>query len=402
MILKTDYACRHSSATKRVSVYTEFMTMSIYLDNAATTMVCPEAAQAALDAMTVHFGNPSSTHAAGREAAKLLERSRLQVSRALGCRSDELVFTSSGSEGDNWALKCGAAYQGKYGRHIISSRAEHAAVLRSLEFLESRGYEVTYLSPQDDGSVAAADVLSALRPDTCLISLMLVNNETGAITDVAEIAKAVHAANPRTIVHTDAVQAFLKLPFTAAALGADMITISGHKIHAPKGIGALYLRSGLHLPPLIHGGGQEHGRRSGTEAMPLIAAFGAACAAAEPTLEDDRNRMAALRTRAAQRLCAENEALKIIGGGAPQILCFSLPGWRSEVIMNFLEAEGICVSKSSACKKGGRSHVLEAMGLSAPVIDGAVRVSFSRFTTEAEVDAFCAALTAARIRLRHR
>ena len=376
--------------------------MSIYLDSAATTQVCPEAAQAALDAMTVHFGNPSSTHAAGREAAKLLEQARARVARALGCAPGELVFTSCGSEGDNWALKCGAEYQSRVGRHIVSSAAEHAAVLKSLEALSARGFDFTLLKPRADGAIAAEDVLCALRPDTSLVSLMLVNNETGAVTDVAGIAKAVHAANPKTLVHTDAVQAFLKLPFSAGSLGADLITISGHKVHAPKGIGALYIRSGLRLPPLLHGGGQESGRRAGTESLPLIAAFGAACEAALPSLHADIERMAALREHAVSRLCAENEMLQVIGGGAPQILSISLPGWRSEVLMNYLEAEGIYVSKSSACKKGGRSYVLEAMGLSAPVIDGALRVSFSRFTTPEDVDAFCDALTAARIRLRHR
>ena len=376
--------------------------MSIYLDNAATTRVCPEAAQAAMDAMTEHYGNPSSTHAMGRDAAKLLEQARGRVAHALGCRSSELVFTSCGSEGDNWALKCGAAYAGKFGRHIISSAAEHSAVLKSLEYLSASGFEVTYLKPRGDGAIAKEDVLAALRPDTCLVSLMLVNNETGAVTDVAGIAEAVRSENPKALIHTDAVQAFLKLPFSAAALGADLITISGHKVHAPKGVGALYIRSGLHLPPYLHGGGQEQGRRAGTESLPLIAAFGAACAAAEPTSAEDQARMASLRAHAVERLRTENEMLQVIGGGAPQILSISLPGWRSEVLMNLLEAEGIYVSKSSACKKGGRSYVLEAMGLSAPVIDGAIRVSFSRFTTREEVDAFCDALTAARTRLRHR
>ena len=376
--------------------------MSIYLDNAATTQVCPEAASAALEAMTLHYGNPSSTHALGREAAKRLELARGQVAHALGCKAEELVFTSCGSEGDNWALKCGAAYQSRHGRHIISSAAEHSAVLRSLEHLAAQGYEITLLRPDKCGAVPVGDVLAALRDDTCLISLMLVNNETGAVTDVAEIAKAVRARNPNTLIHTDAVQAFLKLPFSAAALGADLITISGHKVHAPKGIGALYIRSGLHLPPLLHGGGQERGRRAGTEPMPQIAAFGAACAAAEQTLEADLRRMAALRAHAAERLRAENEMLQVIGGGAPQILSISLPGWRSENFINLLEAEQIYVSRSSACKKGGRSYVLEAMGLSSQVIDGALRVSLSRFTTPDEIDAFCDALTAARKRLRHR
>ena len=376
--------------------------MSIYLDNAATTRVCPEAAQAAAAAMTEHYGNPSSTHAMGREAAKLLSLARAQVSRALGCAESELVFTSCGSEGDNWALLRGAAYQKKFGRHIISSTVEHAAVLRPLDELEERGFEVTRLKPGPDGAVSLEAVKEALRPDTVLVSLMLVNNETGAITDVSAIASAVHAACPKALVHTDAVQAFLKLPFSAKTLGADLITISGHKVHAPKGVGALYVRSGLHLPPLILGGGQEQGRRSGTESLPLIAAFGAACEAAAGTLEADLARMAALRAHCAERLTAENDGLRVIGGGAPQILSISLTGWRSEVLMNLLESEGIYVSKSSACKKGGRSYVLEQMGLSAPVIDGALRVSFSRFTTAAEADRFCDVLAAARARLRHR
>ena len=376
--------------------------MSIYLDNAATTRVCPEAAQAALDAMTEHYGNPSSTHTLGREAAKLLEQARGRVAHALGCAPGELVFTSCGSEGDNWAVRCGAEHQSRSGRHIISSAAEHSAVLKSLEYLESRGFEVTYLSPAQDGSIHCEDVLAVLRPDTCLISLMLVNNETGAVTDLAGIARAVRETNPKTLIHTDAVQAFLKIPFSPAGLDVDMLTISGHKVHAPKGVGALYLRKGLHLPPFLLGGGQEQGRRAGTESLPLIAAFGAACAAAEPTLQEDTERMRAIRSHTAARLQEENDMLRVIGGGAPQILSLSLPGWRSEVLMNYLESENIYVSKSSACKKGGRSYVLEAMGLSAPVIDGALRVSFSRFTTMAEADAFCEALTAARKRLRHR
>jgi cysteine desulfurase len=376
--------------------------MSIYLDNAATTAVCPEAVQAALSAMTSEYGNPSSTHAMGRAAAGMLTKARGQVSRALGCKPEELCFTSCGSEGDNWAILRGAAYQRKFGRHVISSSAEHAAVLKCLDALEAQGFEVTRLKPGRDGAVAKDAVLSALRPDTVLVSLMLVNNETGAVTDVADIAQAVHASNPKALVHTDAVQAFLKLPFSPAKLGVDLLTVSGHKVHAPKGVGALFIRSGLNLPPLILGGGQEGGRRSGTESLPLIAAFGAACEAALPTLAEDTARMAALRAHCIARLTAENEGLLVLGGGAPQILSVSLPGWRSEVLMNALEAEGIYVSKSSACKRGGRSYVLEQMGLDAPVIDAALRVSFSRFSTMEEADAFCDALTAARQRLRHR
>lgn len=376
--------------------------MSIYLDNAATTRVCPEAAQAALAAMTEHYGNPSSAHRLGREAKKLLDAARGQVSRALGCEPGTLYFTSCGSEGDNWAIRKGAAYNARHGRHIISSTVEHSAVLRSLDALEAQGFEVTRLAPGPDGGIAPEAVLDALRPDTCLVTLMLVNNETGAVTDLAAIAKGVKAANPNTLIHTDAVQAFCKLPFSPQALGADLVTISGHKIHAPKGIGALYIRKGLNLPPLILGGGQEGGRRSGTEPLPLIAAFGAACAAATADLAGDVQRMAALRQHAADRLTAENDGLVILGGGAPQILSLSLPGWRSEVLMNYLEAKDIFVSKSSACKRGGRSYVLEAMGLDSRVIDGALRVSLSRFTTREEIDAFCDALGEAQRSLRHR
>ena len=377
----------------------EVISMSIYLDNAATTQVCPEAAAAALDAMTAVYGNPSSPHRMGREAWALLARSRETVARALGCAPGELYFTSCGSESDNWAVMQGAAYNARHGKHIISSQVEHSAVLKSLDALERQGqFTVTRLKPETDGSVSVAAVLDALREDTCLVTLMAVNNETGAVTDIAGIAKAVKARNPGTLVHTDAVQAFLKVPLHAGTLGADLISVSGHKVHAPKGIAALYVRSGLNLPPLIHGGEQEGGRRAGTEPLPLIAAFAAAVEAAKADAAAPE-RMRLLRAHAAERLQIENPGLLLPGGtenAAPQILSISLPGWRSEVLMNALEAKEIYVSKSSACKKGGRSYVLEAIGLPTAVIDGAIRVSLSRFTTEAEIDAFCGALRAAR------
>lgn len=374
--------------------------MSIYLDNAATTMVCPEAAQAALDAMTKHFGNPSSTYRLGREAKKLMDGARASVAKALDCPADDLYFTSCGSESDNWALIRGAEYNIRAGRHIISSAAEHDAVLKSLEYLRSRGWDVTLLSPDRSGSISCQSVMDALREDTALISLMTVNNETGAVTDIGSIAAAVHASGSRALIHTDAVQAFMKIPLSARGLGADMISISGHKIHAPKGIGALYIRRGLNLPSYILGGGQERGRRAGTENLPQIAAFGAAAETAMAQMPEYTGRMAALRQYAAERLCAENPGLLIIGGGAPHILSISLPGFRSEVLMNWLEAKDIFVSKSSACKKGGRSHVLEAMGLKSDVIDGALRISFSRFTTREDIDALCSEISDARGRLR--
>lgn len=363
----------------------------IYLDNAATTKVCPEAAEAALNMMTGDFGNPSSTHAPGRTARTALRTARETLSASIGARPEEIFFTSGGTEGDNWALRGGARLMRHKGRHIISSAVEHDAVLKTLDRLESDGFEVTRLKPAPDGSIHAEDVMAALREDTILVSLMLVNNETGAVTDIAGISKALHAAKKDILLHTDAVQGFLKVPFTTRSLGADMITLSGHKIHAPKGIGALYVRSGLRLPPLLLGGGQEDGKRSGTENLPGICAFAAAVRAAEAD-GDMLPRMAALRRRAIDTLDAAGLDYTVIGGGAPHVLNLSLPGYRSEVLLNVLDAEGICVSKGSACKRGARSHVLSALGLPPRVIDGSIRVSLCRFTTEAEIDGFCEAL----------
>ncbi|MBR5489989.1 MAG: cysteine desulfurase [Oscillospiraceae bacterium] len=374
--------------------------MSIYLDNAATTRVCPEAAEAAIKVMTENYANPSSTHRMGREAKKLLDDARAKVAKALGCTAEEVYFTSCGSEGDNWAIIQGARYAGRKGKHIISSGMEHSAVKKSLELLEKEGFEVTLLEPEADGSISKESVLAALRPETCLITLMLVNNEVGAITDIAGIAKAVKSKNPRTLIHTDAVQAFLKVPFNATKLGVDMIAISGHKVHAPKGIGALYIRKGLSLPPHIIGAGQEGGKRAGTEAMPQIVAFGEACESARIAFPTYHANLKAMRAHAIERITSEIDSAVIIGGDAPQLLSVSLPGHRSEVIMNFLEAREIYVSKGSACKKGHRSAVLEAMKLPADVMDGAIRVSFCRYTTMEEIDAFCDALRDAHQSLR--
>ena len=375
--------------------------MEHYLDNSATTKVCPEAAEAALLAMTEVYGNPSSTHTKGREAKQLLDKSRKQVADALGCTAQELVFTSCGSESDNWAILNGAELMRRKGMHIISSQVEHDAVRKSLDELERRGFEVTRLKPDDTGAIPVQAVMEALRPDTVLVTLMLVNNETGAVTDIGAIAKAMKKAGSQALLHTDAVQAFMKLPFTVKSLGADLVSVSGHKIHAPKGIGALYIKNGVKLKPYLLGGGQENGRRAGTEAMPQIAAFGAACQTAREHLQENYERMAALRQLAIDALRQDIPELVVIGGGAPHILSISLPGWRSEVLMNYMEAREIYVSKSSACKKGGRSHVLEAIGLAPKVIDGAIRIGLSRFTTQEDILALCAALKEARSKLAH-
>ncbi len=376
--------------------------MEHYLDNSATTQVCPEAAEAALDAMLHTYGNPSSTYTKGREAKKLLDRSRKLVAGALGCEAKELVFTSCGSESDNWALLSGAEAMARRGRHVITSLVEHDAVRKAAEELERRGFELTWLKPDRTGAVDPAALRAALRPDTILVSLMLVNNETGAVTDIAAMSRVLKEAGSQALLHTDAVQAFMKLDFTPRRLGADLVSISGHKIHAPKGIGALYIRDGLRLRPCILGGAQEEGRRAGTEAVPQIAAFGEAARIARAGLAENAAHMAALKAVTKERLQAVIPEIQILDTAAPHILSVSLPGFRSEVLMNWLEAKEIYVSRSSACKKGARSHVLEAIGMDPRRIDGALRIGFSRYNTREDADALCIALEEAHRTLAHR
>ena len=369
----------------------------IYLDNAATTRVCTAAAEAALHAMRDVYGNPSSTHRMGREARQLLDQSRITVAEALGARSpSEIVFTSCGSESDNWALLSASEAMKRQGRHIISSLAEHDAVRKCLDLLETRGFSVTRLKPDRTGRIDPEAVRQALRPDTILVSLMTVNNETGAVTDIHRISEILKEEDSVALLHTDAVQAFRKVPFAARTLGADLISVSGHKIHAPKGIGALYIRNGLRLKPFVIGGSQEAERRAGTESMPLIAAFAAACR--EPARVET---IQSVKKLAIERLTAAVPELVYLDTAAPHILSVSMPGWRSEVLMNYLEGRGIFVSRSSACKQGKRSHVLEAIGLRPEIIDGALRLGFSRETTADEIEALAAALSEAR-NLAHR
>ena len=375
--------------------------MTIYFDNAATTKPCPEAVEAVARALTEDYGNPSSGHVLGRRAAAALREAREEIARTLGCDAAELLFTSGGTEGDNMALR-GAAYLQRHRcRHIITSEAEHDAVRKTCQALQSQGYEVTFLKPDRSGAIGVSQVLEALREDTGLVSLMLVNNETGAVTDIAGIAAAVKGRNPNALIHSDCVQAFLKIPFTPKKLGADLVTVSAHKIHGPKGVGALYVKKGLRLPGIVTGGGQEGGVRPGTEPMPAILGFAAAARAGRETFAEDVKRMVDIKQHLMDGLAAAIPGLRVIGESrAPHILSVSLPGYKSEVLMNLLDARGICVSKSSACKKGARSHVLEAMGESAEVIDGAIRISLSRYSTMEEADIFIRELKAASETLR--
>ena len=375
--------------------------MTVYFDNAATTRVCEAAAEAMGRVLREQYGNPSSTHAFGREAAKLLEKARENVAKAAGAKPEEIFFTSGGTEADNWAILGGARQMQHRGKHVISFAAEHDAVLRPLEELRTLGYDVTLLKPDAAGRISLSELEDALREDTVLVSVMMVNNETGAVNPISEIARLLKKKHAQALLHTDAVQAFCKLPFSADALGADMVTLSSHKIHGPKGCGALYVRNGVKLKPLLLGGGQEKGYRSGTEAMPAIVGFGEAARIGGENVCETEKKLRKLRTFTMEIIRERIPGILFLGeGDAPHILSLSLPGYRSEVLLNFLDAKGICVSKSSACKRGGRSRVLEAMNLPSDVIDGAIRVSFSDENTEEEALYFADTLCEAAASLR--
>ena len=370
-----------------------------YFDNSATTKPCPEAVRAVTEALTEDWGNPSSLHSLGVNAHRRLQAARLSVAKALGAEPDRVFFTSGGTEADNWALFSAARKLSRRGKHIITTRIEHHAVLHPLRELEAQGFELTYLAPEADGTVSLEALRAALRPDTILVSVMLVNNEVGSVLPVQSMAKLTHRLAPEALFHTDAVQGFLKLPFRASSLEADLISVSSHKVHGPKGAGALWVRKGLSLPPFLQGGGQESGLRSGTEAVPSLLGFGAACEAALPTLREDLARENALKERIRAGLAALDGVVLNGAQTAPHIVSFAVPGLRSQGLINCLQDRGVYVSAGSACAKGHRSHVLEAMGLPPAVIDGSVRASLSRFTTEEDADALIEAVREAAARL---
>ena len=366
----------------------------IYLDHAATTPVPRVVANAVYAVLTELFGNPSSLYEAGLTMKRSVEQWRKTVAAALGCEAKHLYFTSCGTEGDNWAIQA-AAYQNRHlGRHIVTTSIEHNAVLECCKWMAQQGYEVTYVSPKDSsGIITAEDILSAVRPDTAVVSVMMVNNEIGTILPIREIAAGLKAKNPKTLLHTDAVQGFMKVPFSAKTLGADFITISGHKLGAPKGVGALYIGQRVRNPkPLLAGGGQEQGLRSGTEATAQIAGFAKAVELRSQNLSETLRRMAQIKTYAVEQLTAIPD-LKLIGSGeAPHILSVSLSGWPSQNIVNDLSSQGICISAGSACHQGKPSHVVAALGLDKRTAGGVIRLSFGPETTKEEIDACAAAL----------
>lgn len=361
--------------------------MEIYLDNAATTRVCDESADAIAHALTVEYGNPSSLHAKGREAEKILRESRDTVAHALDVDSKNVFFTSGGTESNNWAL-LGSAYKMRHrGRHIVSTAIEHDSVLRPLEFLKQSGFDVTFIKPDKSGVVSSETVKNALRRDTVLVSVMHVNNETGAVQPASEIIETVRGSCG-ALVHVDAVQSFLKIPFSAGAFGADMMTVSAHKIHGPKGVGALYIKNKSNISPMIWGGAQESGQRAGTESLHNIAGFAAAVKAAEKHIGEADVRYREFQNYIRCKVSDAVPGVSFLPMGVPNIMSIALPGYQGETVLNFLDHNGVCVSRSSACKRNARSYVLEAMGLPAKTIDGTIRVSFSRYTNESEIQEF--------------
>lgn len=365
----------------------------IYLDNSATTKPCPEAVAAITQALTENWGNPSALYSFGIDSARSLRSARSQVAAAMGAEPDRVFFTSGGTEADNWAILGAIKRLGKRGKHIITTAIEHHAVLNTMKELEAQGFEVTYLQPNHLGQITVDALKSALRKDTILVSIMMVNNEVGSVMPIAQMAKLTHTLAPNALFHTDAVQGFLKIPFQAKTLGADLISISSHKIHGPKGCGALYIPPRLKgFPPLLLGGGQEGGYRSGTEATPAIFGFAAACKAGVTTFREDIARERTLLNALVDKI-SQMDGVQINGShDAPHILSLSIPGVPTQNTINILQDAGICVSAGSACAKGHRSHTLTAMHLTPEVMDASFRISLSRETTLEETDALLAGI----------
>ncbi len=365
----------------------------IYLDNSATTKPCAEAVGAMMKALTEDWGNPSALYGFGIDAAHKLRSARQQVAAAMGAEPDRVFFTSGGTEADNWALLSTAKRYGKKNKHIITTAIEHHAILNTMKELEAQGFEVTYLQPDAQGRVSLDTLKTALRRDTILVSIMMVNNEVGSVMPIAQMAKLTHKLCPDAIFHTDAVQGFLKIPFAAKTLGADLISVSSHKIHGPKGVGALYISPRLKsFPALIHGGGQENNFRSGTEGTPAIFGFAAACQAGFASFKEDVTIEKALLDSAIEAL--SNLDGVVINGAheAPHILSLAIPGVPTQNSINILQDHGICVSAGSACAKGHRSHVLTAMNVRPEIIDSTFRVSLCRENTAEELKKMCAVI----------
>ena len=366
----------------------------VYADNAATTCVHPEVLAKMLPLLGDIFGNPSSLHAKGRQAKEMIDEARLGMSKILGCESKELFFTGCGSESDNWAIKGAVeSYIEKNGGkmpHIITTTIEHHAVMHTCKALEKKGVEVTWVGVDGDAVVNPDDIVAALRENTCLVAVMLANNEVGTIEPVAEIVKKVRQAGSKALIFTDAVQAVGHIPVNVKELGVDMLSFSGHKFRAPKGVGGLYIKSGTVIKNLIDGGGQERGKRSGTENMPGIVGMAAALEIADREIKKDNLRLVSLRDQLINRVLALPHT-RLTGhptNRLPGTASFTFEYVEGESMLLMLDMAGICVSTGSACssKSLEPSHVLLAMGLPHEIAHGSLRVSLSHETTQEDID----------------
>lgn len=375
--------------------------MEHYLDNSATTVVSEKAAKKALEIMTCNYGNPSSLHLKGMYAEQELTAARKAVAKALSAQNEEIFFTGGGTEANNTALFGAARAKKRRGNKIIVSSVEHSSIIEAAKQLENNGFEVVYINPDSNGIIDADAVLKEVDLCTVMVSVMTVNNETGAIMPVSDIFSAVKAKNSDIICHTDAVQAFGKINLNVKKLGADLISVSGHKVHAPKGCGALFVKKGVRIIPLHYGGEQESKIRPGTEALPLIAAFGIACT--EFKIEENLNRIQSLNEYARQKLSKIDGVLFNSPQNAlPYVLNISAGRVRSETMLHFLEELDVFVSSGSACAKGKPSHVLSSMGISKERADSALRISFSKLNTKEDVDVLCSGIEQGLKTLAHR
>lgn len=366
--------------------------MFIYLDNAATTKPCAEAVQAAVSAMTENFGNPSSLHRAGLDAQLAVDNARKIIADSIGAEADNIVFTSGATESNNLALRGICSAYGRKRRKIVASSVEHASVDETLSALEKSGFEVVRVSPRSDGRFYYTDFVNSCDENTVMITMMYVNNETGYILPVKETFSAVKRKYPDIITHSDCVQAYMKIAFKAKALNADLISLSGHKIHGAKGTGALYIKKGVRVLPIVTGGKQEKGIRSGTESVPLICSFGAAVEKYSLTIKERYERVSALKNHLLGNISQIGGiSVNSVEDASPYVMNISM-GKRSEIMLHFLESKGIYVSSGSACSKGQQSGVLSEFGVSDKNADSALRISMTAETTETELDEFAKAL----------
>lgn len=358
----------------------------IYFDNAATTKPSEGAVRAIIQGCE-DFGNPSSLHGLGLTAEKAREQARETIADSLGARPEEIFFTSCATESSNTAIFGAAKSIGKRKKRIVTTSVEHPSVAVCCDTLEEEGFEVVRIQPREDGKIYPEDITSAVNDNTCLVSCMLVNNETGRILPIEKAFSAIKKKYPQTLTHCDCVQGYMKLPISVKKMSADFISLSAHKIHGPKGIGALYVRKGVHISPFILGGGQEKGFRSGTESVPLIMGFGAACEELSKSIDTRFQHVLALRERLFS-LCEQTDGIELISDREclPYVNSIAVRHLRSEVLLHFLEQRGIYVSSGSACSKGKKSTVIKEFHVPDELRDSVIRVSFCAENTEAEVD----------------